>query len=147
MAIPGIPSGENHSCASQQCGRNRIPRISNSRYRRRMAPSNSVPGMESFKSQKRRLSNWSSDSVSQAYRSLRRRREPAAWIRVCNILCEKGVLFVESYLQTDHPGRGGFMQRTVTVETITTVDGIAALRPCYERLQRATGNTLPFALH
>ena len=23
--MPGIPSGENHSCASQQCGRNRIP--------------------------------------------------------------------------------------------------------------------------
>ena len=39
------------------------------------------------------------------------------------------------------------MQRTITVETITTVDGVAALRPCYERLQQATGNTLPFALH
>jgi CelD/BcsL family acetyltransferase involved in cellulose biosynthesis len=39
------------------------------------------------------------------------------------------------------------MQRTITVETVTTVDGVAALRPCYERLQRATGNTLPFALH
>jgi CelD/BcsL family acetyltransferase involved in cellulose biosynthesis len=39
------------------------------------------------------------------------------------------------------------MQRTVTVETITTVDGVAALRPCYERLQQASGNTLPFALH
>jgi CelD/BcsL family acetyltransferase involved in cellulose biosynthesis len=39
------------------------------------------------------------------------------------------------------------MQRTVTVETITTVDGVAALQPCYERLQRDTGNTLPFALH
>src|ERR1700722_8813678 len=39
------------------------------------------------------------------------------------------------------------MQRTVTVETVTTVDGVAALRPCYERLLRAAGNTLPFALH
>ncbi len=39
------------------------------------------------------------------------------------------------------------MQRTVTVDTVNTVDGIAALRPCYERLLRATGNTLPFALH
>jgi CelD/BcsL family acetyltransferase involved in cellulose biosynthesis len=39
------------------------------------------------------------------------------------------------------------MQRTVTVETVTTVDGIAALRPSYERLHRLTGNTLPFALH
>ena len=39
------------------------------------------------------------------------------------------------------------MQRTVSVETVRTVDGVAALRPCYERLQQATGNTLPFALH
>jgi CelD/BcsL family acetyltransferase involved in cellulose biosynthesis len=36
---------------------------------------------------------------------------------------------------------------TVTIETVTTIDGIAALRPCYERLHRVTGNTLPFALH
>jgi len=34
---------------------------------------------------------------------------------------------------------------TVTIETVTTVEGIAALRPCYERLQRVTGDTLPFA--
>jgi CelD/BcsL family acetyltransferase involved in cellulose biosynthesis len=39
------------------------------------------------------------------------------------------------------------MQRTVTVETVTSVDGVAALRPCYERLQRAAGNILPFALY
>ena len=39
------------------------------------------------------------------------------------------------------------MQRTVTVAKVTTVDGVAALRPCYERLQQATGNTLPFATH
>jgi CelD/BcsL family acetyltransferase involved in cellulose biosynthesis len=36
---------------------------------------------------------------------------------------------------------------TVTIETVTTVDGLAALRPCYERLHGVTGNTLPFALH
>jgi CelD/BcsL family acetyltransferase involved in cellulose biosynthesis len=36
---------------------------------------------------------------------------------------------------------------TVTIETVTTVDGIAALGPCYEHLHRVTGNTLPFALH
>jgi CelD/BcsL family acetyltransferase involved in cellulose biosynthesis len=35
----------------------------------------------------------------------------------------------------------------VTVETVTTVEGIAALGPCYERLHRVTGNTSPFALH
>jgi CelD/BcsL family acetyltransferase involved in cellulose biosynthesis len=35
----------------------------------------------------------------------------------------------------------------VTLETVTTVDGLADLRPDYERLQRITGNTLPFALH
>jgi CelD/BcsL family acetyltransferase involved in cellulose biosynthesis len=44
--------------------------------------------------------------------------------------------------------RDGLLSKTtVTVETVTTVDGIAALRPCYERLHRVTGNTLPFALH
>ncbi len=30
---------------------------------------------------------------------------------------------------------------------VTTVDGVASLAPCYERLNRVTGNTLPFALH
>jgi CelD/BcsL family acetyltransferase involved in cellulose biosynthesis len=44
-------------------------------------------------------------------------------------------------------GSGLLSKATVTVETVTTVEGIAALRPCYERLQRVTGNTLPFALH
>jgi CelD/BcsL family acetyltransferase involved in cellulose biosynthesis len=36
---------------------------------------------------------------------------------------------------------------TVAVELVTSVDGVAALGPCYEHLQRVTGNTLPFALH
>jgi CelD/BcsL family acetyltransferase involved in cellulose biosynthesis len=36
---------------------------------------------------------------------------------------------------------------TVTLQTVTTVEGIAALGPCYQRLGRITGNTLPFALH
>jgi CelD/BcsL family acetyltransferase involved in cellulose biosynthesis len=36
---------------------------------------------------------------------------------------------------------------TVTIEMVTTVEGIAALEPSYERLLRVTGNTLPFALH
>jgi CelD/BcsL family acetyltransferase involved in cellulose biosynthesis len=36
---------------------------------------------------------------------------------------------------------------TVTIEMVTTVEGVAALKPCYERLLRTTGNTLPFALH
>ncbi|HLN49678.1 MAG TPA: hypothetical protein VK251_09210, partial [Steroidobacteraceae bacterium] len=36
---------------------------------------------------------------------------------------------------------------TVTIETVTTVAGIAALKPDFERLLRVTGNTLPFALH
>jgi CelD/BcsL family acetyltransferase involved in cellulose biosynthesis len=36
---------------------------------------------------------------------------------------------------------------TVTLETVTTVDGVAALGPCYEHLHRVTGNTSPFALH
>jgi CelD/BcsL family acetyltransferase involved in cellulose biosynthesis len=36
---------------------------------------------------------------------------------------------------------------TVTIETVTTLEGIASLRPCYERLHAVTHNTLPFALH
>ena len=42
---------------------------------------------------------------------------------------------------------GNGLHSRVTVETVTTVEGIAALRPCYERLQRVIGNTSPFALH
>jgi CelD/BcsL family acetyltransferase involved in cellulose biosynthesis len=38
-------------------------------------------------------------------------------------------------------------QATVAIESVTTVEGIAALRPCYDRLHRVTGNTLPFSLH
>ena len=36
---------------------------------------------------------------------------------------------------------------TVIIETVSTVDGVAALRDDYERLLLATANTLPFALH
>jgi len=43
---------------------------------------------------------------------------------------------------------GGLPPRaTVTLETVATVDGVAALWPCYEHLHRLTGNTSPFALH
>jgi CelD/BcsL family acetyltransferase involved in cellulose biosynthesis len=35
----------------------------------------------------------------------------------------------------------------LSVEVVDTVAGLAALAPDYERLQSATGNTLPFALH
>jgi CelD/BcsL family acetyltransferase involved in cellulose biosynthesis len=45
------------------------------------------------------------------------------------------------------PAAGLLPKATVTIDTVTTLAGIAALRPCYERLQRVTGNTLPFALH
>jgi CelD/BcsL family acetyltransferase involved in cellulose biosynthesis len=36
---------------------------------------------------------------------------------------------------------------TVTIEAVTTVEGVALLGPCYERLHQATCNTLPFAMH
>jgi CelD/BcsL family acetyltransferase involved in cellulose biosynthesis len=36
---------------------------------------------------------------------------------------------------------------TLALETATSLEQIAALGPCYERLHRITGNTLPFALH
>ncbi len=39
------------------------------------------------------------------------------------------------------------LQSKMTVETVTTVDGVDALRPDYERLNRLMDNTLPFALH
>ncbi len=42
---------------------------------------------------------------------------------------------------------GGLLEAAVTLETVTTVAGVAALAPYYERLHRATGNTSPFALH
>src|SRR5277367_2628309 len=147
MAIPGIPSGENHSWLSQQCGRNRIPFSSSSRYRRWMAGSRSVPWMASFKSQNRRLSNWSSESVSHAWPAPL--RAPAALIRVCPPLREAGTVTRKSYLQTALQGRGALVLTIsgVTIETVTTLDGVAALRPCYERLHRASGNILPFALH
>jgi CelD/BcsL family acetyltransferase involved in cellulose biosynthesis len=49
---------------------------------------------------------------------------------------------------TEFVSSGGLPSKTtVTIETITTVEGIASLRPCYERLHEVTGNTLPFALH
>jgi len=35
----------------------------------------------------------------------------------------------------------------VTIENVTSLAGVAALQPDYERLLRVTGNTLPFALH
>ena len=34
----------------------------------------------------------------------------------------------------------------ITLEIVSTVEGIAALGPCYERLAGVTGQTLPFAL-
>jgi CelD/BcsL family acetyltransferase involved in cellulose biosynthesis len=36
---------------------------------------------------------------------------------------------------------------TVTIEAVTTVEGVAALGPCYERLHHASCTTLPFAMH
>lgn len=56
----------------------------------------------------------------------------------------------------DPKGRGlneviatGALQKrtTLALETATTLEQIAALGPCYARLNRVTGNTLPFALH
>lgn len=36
---------------------------------------------------------------------------------------------------------------TVTIDTVTNLEQLAALRPDYERLGRVTGNRVPFALH
>jgi CelD/BcsL family acetyltransferase involved in cellulose biosynthesis len=43
---------------------------------------------------------------------------------------------------------GGLLARSrVTIDTVTTLGGVEALRACYEHLNRVTGNTLPFALY
>jgi CelD/BcsL family acetyltransferase involved in cellulose biosynthesis len=36
---------------------------------------------------------------------------------------------------------------TVTIETVTSLEGVLALKPCYEKLQQKIDNPLPFALH
>jgi CelD/BcsL family acetyltransferase involved in cellulose biosynthesis len=50
-------------------------------------------------------------------------------------------------LTSDAAPNGPLPLSKVTIETVTTVAGIAALQPDFERLLRVTGNTLPFALH
>jgi len=45
------------------------------------------------------------------------------------------------------PHAGLVREASVTVEAVTSLEGIAALGPSYDRLCRLTGNTLPFALH
>jgi CelD/BcsL family acetyltransferase involved in cellulose biosynthesis len=39
------------------------------------------------------------------------------------------------------------LKNAITVEAVTTVPGVRALRSCYDCLQRAAGNTLPFATY
>src|SRR2546429_1443734 len=58
--MPGTPSGENHSSESHACGRNRMPRLSSSMYRRRIWRLSAERSMESFRSQKRSDSSFSS---------------------------------------------------------------------------------------
>jgi CelD/BcsL family acetyltransferase involved in cellulose biosynthesis len=49
---------------------------------------------------------------------------------------------------TEIVATSGFLHKTtMTLETVSTVEGIASLGPCYERLNRLAGNALPFALH
>src|ERR1700687_3628056 len=52
-----------------------------------------------------------------------------------------------SSLTSDAAPNGPLPLSKVTIETVTTVAGIAALQPDFERLICVTGNTLPFALH
>jgi CelD/BcsL family acetyltransferase involved in cellulose biosynthesis len=43
---------------------------------------------------------------------------------------------------------GGLLAKSrITIETVTTLDGVEALRPCYENLRHVTGSTLPFTLY
>jgi CelD/BcsL family acetyltransferase involved in cellulose biosynthesis len=48
---------------------------------------------------------------------------------------------------TEIIARGVAADNELKLETATTLDEIAALRPCYDALLAVTGNTLPFALH
>lgn len=45
------------------------------------------------------------------------------------------------------PAGGLRPQMTVTIETVTSVDGVVALKSCYEKLQQKIADPLPFALH
>src|SRR5262249_60149544 len=35
----------------------------------------------------------------------------------------------------------------LSIEVVSSLEGLRALKPDYERLERTSGNTLPFALH
>src|SRR5437868_8399631 len=61
MAMPGTPSGENHSSESHTCGLNSMPRRSRSAYSRRTCRASGARWIESFRSQKRIASSCSSE--------------------------------------------------------------------------------------
>src|SRR5215472_7739529 len=67
MAMPGVLSGLNHSLDIHAWGRSRIPRSSSSSWRLLTQSSSQVPSTVTLRLLRRRLSNCSSDSVSQAY--------------------------------------------------------------------------------
>src|SRR5207302_5207921 len=61
MAMPGTPSGENHSSESHTCGLNSMPRRARSGYSRRTCRASGARWSESFRSQKRIASSCSSE--------------------------------------------------------------------------------------
>src|SRR5262249_8489110 len=63
----GVLSGLNHSLDIHAWGRSRIPRSSSSSWRLLTQSSSQVPSTVTLRLLRRRLSNCSSDSVSQAY--------------------------------------------------------------------------------
>ena len=54
MPIPGVPTGENHSAASQTLGRNRMPRRARVSYRRSTAAWTRLHLIETSRSRSRR---------------------------------------------------------------------------------------------
>src|SRR5262245_26484137 len=67
MAMPGMPCGLNHSLDIHAWGRSRIPRSSSSSWRLLTQSASQVPLTVTLRLLRRRSSNCSSDSVSQAY--------------------------------------------------------------------------------
>src|SRR2546430_7458128 len=85
--MPGTPSGENHSSESHACGRNRMPRLSSSMYRRRIWRLSAERSMESFRSQKRSDSSFSSGRRVQGSARWRSEEHTSELQSQSNLVC------------------------------------------------------------
>ena len=166
--MPGMPSGENHSCDSQQCGRKRMPRVASSPYSRSTARSRSRARdgqAEIAESQAKQL------LVAQRFPGMlhpRRARTRASPIsgRFSVATCPWMLVpsLGKSYLQFARPAfpfavlevsidrcphqTAYRLFRQVTVETVTTLAGVAnAAAGIRAATREHAAAALPFALH